>query len=252
MQTGGNVPLGIRARSGLFDALFAVWTALFALGVPVFHVLGRPRRPIRAATRLWVRGALFLLKHVVGLTHVVERHHDQSEGPVLIVSNHQSPWETLAFLVLFPDMAIVAKQELLKVPVVSWYLAQSPMIIIDRASGSSALKLMLKQARTAIDEGRSVVIFPEGSRMSPDAPLTFQRGVELLYASLNVPVQPVVVNSGRFWSEGVPRKRPGRITVSLLPPVLPGLSPAAAAEQVRCAMETERNRINAACYLART
>ena len=235
-------------RSGLFDALFAVWTALFAIFIPLFLMLGCPTSPIRATTRVWVRGGLFLLKHVVGLTHVVLRPADMSQGPFLIVANHQSTWETLAFLAIFPDMAIVAKKELLKVPVVSWYLAHSPMIIIDRDEGSAALKTMLKQAATAISEGRSVLIFPEGSRKPSDTPVTFRRGVELLYARLNVPVLTVVVNSGRFWGVGMQNKRPGLITVSLLPIIEPGFPPAKIAAQIQSAMECERDRMNATTF----
>lgn len=250
MPTAEDMPLTAQLRSRLFDALFAIWTALFALGIPVFWALGTPQRPIRAATRLWVRGALVLLKHVVGLTHVIERPADLPEGPFLIVSNHQSPWETLAFLVVFPEVAIVAKQELLRIPVVSWYLVRSPMIVIDREEGSAALKVMLKQGRAATEAGRGVLIFPEGSRMAPDAPLTFRRGVEMLYTRLNVPILTVAVNSGRFWSEGLSCKRAGRITVSVLPPAPPGQPSAAVVGQLRGAMQVERDRINGAVFLS--
>ncbi|MEC5383922.1 1-acyl-sn-glycerol-3-phosphate acyltransferase [Aurantimonas sp. C2-6-R+9] len=134
-------------RSHLFDAAFALWTCLFAFGIPLLWILGSPRRPIRAATRVWVRGTLALLKGIVGLDYVVHGLDLVPDGPCLIVSNHQSPWETLAFLVLFPDVMIVAKHELLKIPIVSWYLAKSPMITIDREAGSTSLKKMLKQSR---------------------------------------------------------------------------------------------------------
>lgn len=239
-----EVPVFTRVRSYIFDGLFGIWTALFAFGIPVFWMLGSPTRPIRAATRIWVRGSLILLKYIIGLTHVVECPKDLPKGPFLIAANHQSPWETMAFLLLFPHVAIVAKQELLKIPVVSWYLARSPMIVIDRESGSAALKLMLKQSLTTIQEGRSVLIFPEGTRKAPDEPVIFRRGIELLYARLKVPVLTVVVNSGRFWGAGVPYKRPGKNTVSILTPIASGLAPEAFRTQLQAVMENERDRTN--------
>ena len=172
----------------------------------------------------------------------------RSEGPYLIASNHQSPWETLAVLVFFPEVAIVAKKELLRIPVVSWYLAHSQMIIIDREAGSAALKLMLRQSLLAIEDGRSVLIFPEGSRKSPDEPIAFRRGVELLYTRLAVPVMPMIVNSGRFWGPSLPCKRPGRIVVSLLPLVGPALAPAAFSEKLLSVMEDERRRTSDAAF----
>ncbi|WP_245298977.1 lysophospholipid acyltransferase family protein [Pseudotabrizicola sediminis] len=232
-------------RSFLFDAVFVMWTALFALGIPVLWVAGSPRRPIRAVTRLWVRGVLVLLKVVVGLTYSEQGRAAKPDGPCLIISNHQSVWETLAFVVLFPDVAIIAKRELVKIPVVSWYLARSPMIIIDREAGSGALKQMLTSAQDALADGRSVLIFPEGTRKLPDAAIRFHRGAELLYARLNVPVLPVVIDSGRFWGAAQPFKRPGSVAVSYLSAIRPGLPPATFTKQAESLIQTERSRIDA-------
>lgn len=249
MKSANDKACGIaRFRSFVFDVLFGIWTALFALGIPAFWVFGAPQRPIRAVTRFWARGTLLLLQYIVGLSYVIGKNAHGSDGPYLIASNHQSPWETLAVLVIFPNVAIVAKNELLRIPVVSWYLAHSPMIIIDREAGSAALKRMLTQSLLAIKNGRSVLIFPEGSRKSPDEPIAFRRGVELLYARLAVPVVPMVVNSGRFWGPSLPYKRPGRIEVSLLPLIHPSLVPAEFSEQLRSAMEDERSRTSDAAF----
>src|SRR5690606_5435760 len=103
---------------------------------------------------LWVRGMLFGLKHVVRLNYVETGRELIPTEPCLIVCNHRSTWETLAFLVLFPDVAIIAKQELLQIPIIGWYLRKSPMIIIDRETGSKALKIMLNQSREALASGR--------------------------------------------------------------------------------------------------
>ncbi|MFZ3584648.1 lysophospholipid acyltransferase family protein [Loktanella sp. DJP18] len=230
----------IKLKSRLFDAFLVCWTAWFALGVPVFWLAGSPRKAIRAATRLWVRGVLFGLKHVVGLDYAEAGRDMILAEPCLIVCNHQSTWETLAFLVLFPDVAIVAKQELLRIPIIGWYLRKSPMIIIDRESGSKALKAMLNESREALAGGRSVLIFPEGKRMKEREPIRFKRGVELLYAKLGVPVLPVLVNSGKFWGPGGSSKRGGTITVSYLPPILPGMPAELFVRKAEAQMEAER------------
>ena len=125
-----------RIRSGLFNAYWAGWTALFILPLGVLAALGAPARPIRAFTRLWSRGILFGLRAIIGLTYVEEGRARIPSEPCLIVANHQSTWETFAFLALFPDVAIVAKRELLAIPVFAWFLRKSPMILIDRDSGS--------------------------------------------------------------------------------------------------------------------
>ncbi|WP_246102816.1 lysophospholipid acyltransferase family protein [Methylobacterium terricola] len=191
-----------RIRSLSFNAYWAIWTALFLVPLGFFALTGAPPRPIRAATRLWARGILAGLRHIVGLDYVEEGREHIPSQPCLIVANHQSAWETLAFLVLVPDVAIVAKRELLAIPVVGWFLRRSPMIIIDRTNGTQALRTMIDMGREAVAAGRSVLIFPEGTRGSISDPLRFKRGVELLYSRLDLPVVPVAVNSGLFWPGG--------------------------------------------------
>ncbi|WP_341222825.1 lysophospholipid acyltransferase family protein [Loktanella salsilacus] len=231
----------IKLKSFLFDGFLAGWTALFALGVLVFWLSGSPQKPIRAATRLWVRGILFGLKHIVGLDYTEKGRDLIPDEPCLIVCNHQSTWETLAALVLFPDVAIVAKHELLRIPIIGWYLRKSPMIIIDRESGSKALKAMLKQSHEAIASGRSVLVFPQGTRMDESEPIAFKRGVELLYSKLGAPVLPVLVNSGKFWGPSGSSKRGGTITVSYLAPIPPGISAELFVRKAEAQMEAERS-----------
>jgi 1-acyl-sn-glycerol-3-phosphate acyltransferase len=165
----------------------------------------------------------------------------------LIISNHQSTWETLAFLVMAPDVAIVAKKELLNIPVLGWYLRRSPMIIIDRASGAKSFSIMLEQSRKALSQGRSVLIFPEGSRKGPGEPVKFKRGAGLLYKHLGAPALPVALNSGCFWSTaGSGPKSPGTIAVSYLPIIPPGLTEAEFTRTTESMLEAERSRISLA------
>ena len=213
-----------RIRSRLFDAVLVLWTAMFAPALLVLLICGRPRGPIRATSRVWAKGILLALRWTVGLGHVELGRENIPVGPCLIVANHQSQWETIAFLTLVPNVAIVAKRELMAIPVMGWFLRHSPMILIDRERGGGAIRHMLAEARKALAEGRPVLIFPEGSRMSVASEVEFKRGIELLYLQLGVKVVPVALNSGLFWGADQPFKRPGDITVSFLPPIEPGLS----------------------------
>lgn len=213
-----------RIRSTLFDLFLAVWTGLFVPALVVLWLCGTPENGVRLASRVWARGILAGLKWSVGLTYAEQGQHNIPGTPCLIIANHQSTWETFAFLVLFPDVAIVAKQELLTIPVVSWFLRKSPMILIDRESGPKAVRKMMEESEEALTQGRSVLIFPEGTRKPTSEPVEFKRGVELLYARLGRPVLPVALNSGHFWGPGNSCKRAGTILVTYLDPIPPGLA----------------------------
>ncbi len=214
----------IKVRSLAFNVAFALWTAAFLPLIPALILCGSPPRAVRLFTRMWAHGILNDLSAIAGLRFREEGDAQTSSGPCLIVCNHESTWETLAALVLFPEVAIVAKKELERIPVLGWFLRRSPMIIIDRDDGTLSMRKMLKQASAALTAKRSILIFPEGSRKSPDSPIQFKRGAELLYRKLNVPVLPVVVNSGRFWDLASGNKRPGTIAVVYLPLIPPGLA----------------------------
>lgn len=231
-----------RLRSRAFDAAWILWTLILGAAIPLLWVAGNPPRSVRRVTRLWSRGTLWLLSAIVGLRYAVERRRQLPCAPFLLVCNHQSTWETVAALHLFPEVAIVAKRELLKIPILGWYLKHSGMIVIDRESGANAIREMIKQAAGAVRDGRSILVFPQGTRTPAGLAVTFRRGVEHLYSRLHVPLLPVATDSGRFWRPGVP-KRSGTITLSMAAAIPPGLTASAAVKEAEAAIERERRRI---------
>ncbi|HEX2580921.1 MAG TPA: lysophospholipid acyltransferase family protein [Dongiaceae bacterium] len=208
-------------RALLFNAAFYSWSFLcFVVCLPL---LVAPRGWVRAANRVWIGGILLLLRWIVGLSHRVLGAEHIATLPVIYAIKHQSAWETLALSVLVPRGVFILKQELLKIPLFGWYLRKTGQIAIDRAAGANALRTMLAKASHARDDGHSLLIFPEGTRVPPGEHLPYQPGIAALYHKLGVPVVPVALNSGLFWARRMLCKRPGRITIQFLPPIPPGL-----------------------------
>ena len=208
-------------RSLLFNLLFALWTALiFVLSLPTLVL---PRGACWWMGGLWVRGALLLLRATIGLKHRVRGVEHRIAGPAIYAAKHQSAWDTLVFPLLLDKPAYVLKQELIRVPLFGSYLKQCGMIPVDREGGGSALKQLLRVARTAVAQGRSILIYPEGTRTPPGERRPYHPGVAALYGDLGVPVVPVALNSGLFWGRRAFHKKPGTITIEFLPPIAPGL-----------------------------
>jgi 1-acyl-sn-glycerol-3-phosphate acyltransferase len=209
-------------RSLAFNVGWYLGTAAIAIvGLPL---LLAPRRWVVAWARLWIVFVLWWLRMTVGLTHRVVGRENLPAGPAILASKHQSSWETLSFTLLFDDIAIVLKRELLFIPVVGWAMARAGNIAVSRGDGAAALRGLVKQAKAVIAEGRSIVIFPEGTRVAPGDRKPYQVGTAALYRQLGVPVVPIALNSGLFWGRRKWIKRPGVLTLEILPPIPPGLS----------------------------
>jgi 1-acyl-sn-glycerol-3-phosphate acyltransferase len=197
-----------------------------------------PRRVVVGWARAWIVFVLWWLRVTCGLTHRVIGLENLPAGPVIIACKHQSSWETLAFTLLFSDIAIVLKRELLFIPIVGWAMARAGNIAVARGDGAAALRGLVKQARAAIADGRSIVIFPEGTRVAPGDQRPYQVGTAALYRQLGVPVVPMALNSGSFWGRRKWIKRPGVITLEVLPQIPPGLRREPFMETLRDRIET--------------
>jgi 1-acyl-sn-glycerol-3-phosphate acyltransferase len=230
-------------RSKLYDIAFVAWTLLLGLSMPILWLCGSPSRTVRAVAHLWVGGMIVGLKYIVGLVHVERGRENIPSEPCLIIANHQSPWETYVLSRLFPDASVVAKHELGRIPIVGWFLKRYPMILIDRESGPSAFRRMIAQGRAAIAEGRSIIVFPEGTRKSVRDRVVFRRGVEFLYSELKRPVLPVALNSGVLWGPDRWFRYAGTVTVSYLPLIEPGLSRNAFRDRAQAVIQAEKDRL---------
>jgi 1-acyl-sn-glycerol-3-phosphate acyltransferase len=209
------------ARSLLFNVLFYVTTTLFVvIGSPLLFA---PRSWAMVALKVHSNFELWLLRAIVGTKIEVRGRENIPQGPCLVASKHQSAWETFALIPLFRDPALLMKRELFFIPFHGWFSRKFQMIPVDRDKGPSALRRMLREAKKRIDDGREIIIFPEGTRRPPGAPPDYKTGIVLLYDALGVPCLPVALNSGLFWPRRSAIRRPGTIVVEILKPVLPGL-----------------------------
>jgi 1-acyl-sn-glycerol-3-phosphate acyltransferase len=228
---------GLWLRSLAFNVGWYLGTTVLA--IVGFPLLLAPRRWVVAWARAWIAFILWWLRVTVGLSHRIVGRENLPDGPAILAAKHQSSWETLAFTLLFDDIAIVLKRELLFIPVVGWAMARAGNIAVARGDGGSALRGLVKQAKAAIGQRQSIVIFPEGTRVAPGDHKPYQVGIAALYRQLGVPVVPIALNSGLFWGRRKWVKLPGTITLQILPPIPPGLSREAF-------MSTLRDRIESA------
>lgn len=228
-------------RSFAFVVTFYGWTSVLSpFYVPLMLL---PRRAFWFMCWLWVRSCMVIVRHVAGISCEIRGQEHIPEGAVVIASKHQSSWEALIFNLHFEDCVYVLKRELFWFPCFGWFMWRIGMIGIDRKAGGSALRSLVAQAQDRVSEGRSVVIFPQGTRTAPGSERPYLPGVAALYQNCSAPVVPVALNSGLHWPRRAIWKQPGRIILEYLPPIPPGLDRRAFMETLRDRIETATQRL---------
>lgn len=206
-------------RTTMFNIVFYGGSVLYVLLAPLVALLGEG--PLRRWVLSWTRWHRFCAAVFTGIRTQVEGQVPQT--PMLVVAKHQAFFETFEMVCLLDAPVIVLKQELRSIPLWGWTAERYGMIVVDRDGSAKALRAMVKKAEAAIAEGRSVVIFPEGTRVPPGATPPLKPGFVGLYRALKRPLVSVAIDSGHFWPKRG-AKRPGAITFRFHPPVEPGLS----------------------------
>ena len=208
------------------SALLAGWmfASALALGLLCLPLLLGPARYAMAPIRLWAQSQLWALRVLVGARVEVRGRERLPQGACLLAAKHQSMLDTLVAMTLAPWPCIVLKRELMWIPVFGWYAAKARMIALDRTGRPGDVRQMLEAARTALAQGRQVLIYPEGTRRSPGAEPAYKGGVGLLYKELGAPCALLATNSGISWPAHGLLKHPGQVVFEVLPAVAPGLS----------------------------
>ena len=229
-------------RSILFAILLTVITVPYAfLATFIFWLPPMTRHRLITS---WVPIMMWVIRHVLGIRYRVIGAENIPAGPAVVLSKHQSAWETIALQVIFPPLCYVLKRELLRVPFFGWGLASIPGIAIDRAAGKDAMSQVVEQGRARLKEGLWVVVFPEGTRVAPGTTRRYKPGGAILAKRAGVPVVPVAHNAGEFWKRNAFIKRPGEIIVSI-GPVIPvkGEKAEAVNERAEAWIEAEMRRL---------
>ncbi len=209
-------------------------------GVPLFLM---PHRWSVVWIRTWCKLALGAFSHIIGVRTVIKGEENIPDGPFFVALKHQAMWETIFTSRYFDNPAIILKQELMWLPVFGWWAWRLRMISVDRGAHAAALRKMLKDAKAECERGRTLVIFPQGTRTPPGVKKPYKSGVAAIYGALDVPVVPVALNSGLCWPRRGYAYRPGTITIEFLPPIAPGLSRKDFMAELETRIETATDRL---------
>ncbi len=230
-------------RSALFFLAYWGLSVIYVLAaLPLLALPGRGAMAvlIRSYTRA-MRGAL---RWFAGIGHEVRGREHLPEGAFILAAKHQSWGDGFLVYPEVDNLAFVTGDHLEKLPLVGGILRKLGAIVIDTCGGGDrkAASLTDGMARVA-DEGRRVLIYPEGHLAPVDHHYRYKAGVWHMQKAMGVPVVPVATNLGLFWGQQAFGKQPGTAVIEFLDPIPPGLGKAEFLGRLTQAVETATARL---------
>jgi 1-acyl-sn-glycerol-3-phosphate acyltransferase len=197
-------------------AATVVWLPVCLLAAPL------PYNQRFWVTSRWNVFVTWCAKVICGIRYQFKGYHNLPNAPVILLSKHQSAWETIVLLPLMPrPLVFVFKREILYIPFFGWGMALLRMIPIDRSQGVSAFRQVVVQGKRRLADGQWIIMFPEGTRTPVGSKGKYKTGGTRLAIETNALVVPIALNSGECWPKNSFIKRPGLITVSIGKPISP-------------------------------
>lgn len=211
------MPLRVTLFYLLLSASAGIWGALMLIIGPFLPYRWR----FRIILEWWCRQAIWLAEHLVGIRYEVTGLENIPDQAGVILSNHQSTWETFFLQQIFRPQTQLIKKELLYVPFFGWAFALLKPIAINRSKARSSLQQLNRKGGERLRDGIWVLVFPEGTRVEPGSRIKFSRGGSALACANDVPVVPVAHNAGEFWPRKGWGKRAGTVQVKIGPALYP-------------------------------
>jgi len=238
-------------RSALLLLFMIVTVIPYAIACLVWAPL-----PLKWRYRLtigWPRLVMWAGRVITGMRWQLKGWENLPDRPAVVLSKHQSAWETLFLPAYLPrEVCFVYKKELNRIPFFGWGLALLRMIPIDRSKGRDAFEQVVRLGQQRLDEGRWPLLFPEGTRIPPGKMGRYKMGGALLATRTGAVVVPIAHNAGECWPKNSFIKRPGLITVSIGPPIeTAGLDAEEVNRKVQDWIENEMRQLNPERYAAR-
>jgi len=209
----------ILIRSTVYFVLMALTTLTHGLTIVLIHRFVPVDTSDRIATH-WGKLNVWLQGIVCGLKVNIVGAENLPETSTIVMSKHQSTWETISLRgLLVPNQSWVLKQELLNIPIFGKALIACRAIAIDRKAGRKAVIQVIREGTKALEDGRLVVVFPEGTRTAPGQHRKYGIGGAILAEKSGYPIVPIAHNAGVYWKRRGVRKYPGTIEVRVGQPI---------------------------------
>ena len=228
-------------RTTIFYILLSIWTIF--LGILCIPYLLLPSKFLRSPILVWIKGIFIMLKKICIINHEIKGLNNVPNEPVIVVSKHQSAFETFALYYYLNKSFFIHKKQLFYIPIFGQYLMKANMLAIDREGKTKTIRKMIFEVNKRLNDGSSIIIFPEGTRTKPGETPDYKTGFIGIYKATNKRLLPVAVNSGLFWPKKGFVMKKGNIIIDIQKPINNNLPKQDVLEEVKKSIESASNKL---------
>ncbi len=231
-------------RNSIFTFFFFI--GIFTISIIFLPSFFLPKKIVLFGGKIMGYWTSFCLKFFLSTKIVIKGKENiiQNEK-FFIAASHQSMFETFYLQTIFNSPVFILKKELLLIPIFGWYLKKVGSISIKRdIVTKDNLSFYENIIKITSNTGRPLIIFPQGTRVLPDERPSFKKGASKIYEKLNIKCQPVAINSGNVWPKYGSKKSHKTITISILKPIISGLSKEEFLKTLENSIYSELNILN--------
>lgn len=209
-------------RSLLFNAAFILTTFIFALFCAALSLIPG-RKALMWGLRGYTKTMMWHMRFIAGINITVTGHENIPDGPVIIASKHLSYGDGFVLFSQFKDLSFVTGDHITKFLFIKTILSKMNAVIVSSCGGSDVRRRFAETSQLVREQGRRILIFPEGHLSQAGTHHSYKRGVYHLYHDFKCPVVPVAQNLGQRWNMMDLKKYPGPAKMEFLAPIAPGL-----------------------------
>jgi len=207
-------------RSIIFNA--QMYVAMGVIGMLFAPYALVSRKGALMACKSYCRWVIWTARWMVGIRTEVRGVVPDYEA--LVAAKHQSFFDILVIFNALPHAKFIMKREILWMPIIGIYAKRLGCVPVDRGKRGKAIAKMVKDVAHEFQEPGQLVIYPQGTRVSPGDYKPYKIGPAVLYEGLNESCVPVATNIGVYWPRKEVIRRPGLAVVEFLEPIRPGVS----------------------------
>jgi len=210
-------------RKFLFSLFF--FSGIFFISLLFLPAIFLPNTIVLFGGKIMGHWASFCLQVFLSTKIIIKgRENIIKNEKFFIASSHQSMFETFFLQTIFNSPVFILKKELMMIPIFGWYLKKIGSISIKRNKVSKEnLGFFDDISKQISSSNRPIIIFPQGTRLSPEDRTPFKKGSSRIYDKLKISCQPIAINSGNTWPKNNSKKINTILTISILKSIEPGL-----------------------------